>query len=311
MLKEYALQPELLSSWPVFRYLSDKFGYGRGRVIARYPKRWEKMVYDALGNCMPMEKQKIVEGLVRLKPALYPRPHEWDKDKGWLDNAIEEHTKRAFCAIIAQYNPNGVAAIIRESDLDEGEEPRWKAERQRHIERTDTAMAGCADLLLRYAREILFIEPHFNPQLQRFMRPLKAFLQIVATRPSYIPVRRIEIHTGHKTVGAKAFFDTVCTNLLPSIIPRGIKIRLIRWDQDYLHNRFILTENGGLKFAIGLDDHNDSARKHDIVDLLEPEPYAKTWQEYQRGSPRFPLMEDDLIIEGTASFDVRRNEKEG
>jgi hypothetical protein len=67
-----------------------------------------------------------------------------------------------------------------------------------------------------------------------------------------------------------------------------------------LHNRFILTENGGLKFAIGLDDHSDSARKHDIVDLLEPEPYAKTWHEYQRDRPIFPLIEDDLIVEGTA-----------
>jgi hypothetical protein len=132
------------------------------------------------------------------------------------------------------------------------------------------------------------------------MRPLKAFLQIVATRPAHLPVRRIEIHTGHKTVGSRDFFDTVCTNHLPSIIPNGLKIRLIRWDQSYLHNRFILTENGGLKFAIGLDDHNSSVRKHDIVDLLEPEPYAKTWQEYQRGSSGFPLIEDDLIVGGTA-----------
>jgi hypothetical protein len=63
---------------------------------------------------------------------------------------------------------------------------------------------------------------------------------------------------------------------------------------------FILTENGGLKFAIDLDDHNNSDRKHDIVDLLELEPYVKTWQEYQRDSSHFPLVEDDLIVEGTA-----------
>ena len=52
MLKEYALHPELLSSWSVCRYLSDKFGYGRGRVIARYPNRWERMVYESLGSCI-------------------------------------------------------------------------------------------------------------------------------------------------------------------------------------------------------------------------------------------------------------------
>ncbi len=87
---------------------------------------------------------------------------------------------------------------------------------------------------------------------------------------------------------------------LPSIIPRGLTIRLVRWDQDHLHNRFILTEYGGLQFATGLDEHAGSARTHDIVDLLEPEPYNATWKEYQRDSATFPLMEDDLIIEGIA-----------
>jgi hypothetical protein len=59
------------------------------------------------------------------------------------------------------------------------------------------------------------------------------------------------------------------------------------------------------------DDHNDSARKHDIVDLLEPEPYAQTWQEYQRGSSGFPLVEDDLIVEGTAPLDARGTRRKG
>src|SRR5438445_10672169 len=101
MLKEYALQPELLSSWPVFRYLSDKFGYGRGRVIAEYATKWRKMVYESLGNCKPMEKKRIEAGLIKLRSALYPRPwsYKWDEDKGWLDNAIGEHAKRPFCAI--------------------------------------------------------------------------------------------------------------------------------------------------------------------------------------------------------------------
>jgi hypothetical protein len=67
-----------------------------------------------------------------------------------------------------------------------------------------------------------------------------------------------------------------------------------------MHNRFILTECGGLKFAIGLDDQDSSARTHDIVDLLEPEPYKATWKAYQRDSSHFLLIEDELIVEGTA-----------
>jgi hypothetical protein len=49
--------------------------------------------------------------------------------------------------------------------------------------------------------------------------------------------------------------------------PRGLKIRLIRWDREFIHNHFILTEYGGLKFASGCDDQDRSARTHDIVDL--------------------------------------------
>lgn len=298
MLKEYALQPDLLSSLSVFLYLHDKFGYGRGRLIARYPERWEKMVYDSLSDCLPGTKKRIEVGLIQLKSAICPRLHEWDDKKIWLDNAIEEHAKRPFCAIISQDNPNSVKAVIQADHLYEFGEPRWQAERQRRIERTAKEMVACAEPLLRNARRILFVDPYFNPQAPRFKRPLQALLRIVAHRPAGIP--DIEIHTGHTKAGIKSFFDEECKKHLPSIIPRGIKIRLIRWDQDHLHNRFILTEHGGLKFSHGLDDHNGRSPKHDIVDLLEPAPYKATWQEYQRDSPNFPLIEDDLIIEGSA-----------
>jgi hypothetical protein len=293
MLKEYAVQPELLSNWPVCRDLSEKFGYSRGRVIARYPKRWERLVLDSLHDCMPMEKKKIVERLTILKnSALYPRHHEWDPAKLWLNNAMAEHDKRPFCAIISQDNPKAFAAVISRADLDELEEPRWQIERQRRIQRTATEMAACAEPLLRNARVILFVDPHFIPDVLRFKRPLQAFLQIVAHRPAGIPTERIEIHTGHKSVEPKERFYE-----LRSIIPRGREIRLVRWDQSYLHDRFILTNACGLECSAGLDENS---RTYAHVTLLEPGLYSATWEDYQRDSSRIPCIEDDLIIEGTA-----------
>jgi hypothetical protein len=310
MLKEYALQPELLSSWPVFRHLSDKFGYGRGRVIARYPRRWERMVYESLSNCKPVEKKRIEEALIRLKPALYPRDHEWDNNKDWLDNAIEEHIKRPFCAIIAQDNPTGDADIICEADLDEEQEPRWKAETQRPIKRLVSEMVSCAEPLLRNAKKILFVDPNFQPKEQRFKRPLKAFLQAIAKRPPGIPVNSIELHIGHKSTETKDSFDRECKEHLPAIIPSGMKIRLVRWDKEYLHNRYILTEYGGLSFGTGLDDHDGRNNKEDDVFLLAREVYEIRWKQYQRDSPIFTLIEDDLIIEGTASVGERGTKRE-
>lgn len=300
MLKEFALQPSLLSDWPTCRFLLDKFGYGRGRVISRYPKQWTRLAYESLSDDRPMEKKRIEVALTRLKAALYPRYYEWDAEKAWLNNAVEEHGKRPFCAIVSNDNANGHEAVIREEDLDEDDEPRWKADSQRRIPRTAVDMAACAEVLLRHAKVILFVDRNFNPEVVRFRRPLEAFLRVAASRQPGIPIQRIEIHTGHTSAGVKPHFDAQCRRYLPGIIPRGLKVRMVRWDHAYLHNRFVLTECGGLKFGIGLDDQAGGNLSHDLVDLLEPDPYEGTWKEYQRDTPVFPLIEDDLVIEGTA-----------
>jgi hypothetical protein len=224
--------------------------------------------------------------------ALYPRHHEWNPEKLWLDNAMAGHDKRPFCAIISQDNPQAFAAVMCRADLDELEEPRWQIERQRRIRRIAIDMAACAESLLRNARVILFVDPHLIPNAPRFKRPLQAFLQIVARRPASIPVERIEIHTGHKSVEPKERFYE-----LRSIIPRGMKIQLVRWDQSYLHDRFILTNACGLEFSAGLDENS---RTYAHVTLLEPGLYSATWEDYQRGSSRIPCIEDDLVIEGIA-----------
>ena len=46
MLKEFALEPEALASWESFRYLIEKFGVSKGRVISRFPKQWKRLVYE-------------------------------------------------------------------------------------------------------------------------------------------------------------------------------------------------------------------------------------------------------------------------
>jgi Regulator of RNA terminal phosphate cyclase/Sigma-54 interaction domain/CRISPR-associated protein (Cas_Csm6) len=62
-----------------------------------------------------------------------------------------------------------------------------------------------------------------------------------------------------------------------------------------LHNRYILTDIGGVSFAVGLDDGDDG--ETDEVTLLEEKTYKFRWMQYRGPEQAFYLV-DELIIEG-------------
>ena len=64
MLYEYAVEPRAIgSSWQTFRYVIEKFGFDRGRLISQFPNTWFRLVYDAAEGFLPMEKKRTVEAL--------------------------------------------------------------------------------------------------------------------------------------------------------------------------------------------------------------------------------------------------------
>ena len=79
MISEYALEPVLLNNWKDFRYLVEKFGVSEGRLIARYPKHWKRLVYESLKDCSVMDKKRIVEMLITIEDRMKRRKSEWDK----------------------------------------------------------------------------------------------------------------------------------------------------------------------------------------------------------------------------------------
>ena len=87
---------------------------------------------------------------------------------------------------------------------------------------------------------------------------------------------------------------------MPAVIPVGISVRLVRWKQkivgEKLHNRFILTDRGGVIFGVGLDDGDGAAEETDDIKLLDDETYKIRWQQYTSGVA-FDLV-DELVIIG-------------
>ena len=58
MLYEYAVEPHAIAAdWPTCRYLSEKFGFDRGRLIVLYPRKWLPLAIEAAGDLPDVPKE--------------------------------------------------------------------------------------------------------------------------------------------------------------------------------------------------------------------------------------------------------------
>ena len=224
------------------------------------------------------------------------RQYEWNPQHDWLTNAEAEHLHRPFHAILAKANPNQREFVLEGDGID-ATHPLWNVGITCVIPRTAREMAACVAPLLWISHEVMFVDPHFRPQELRHRQPLEAFLTAVLEERYGVRPRRIEIQTGN--ILGYDYFKAECEQRLPSIVPEGIQVHVIRWWEkdggEKLHNRYILTDIGGVSFGVGLHDGTDG--ETDEVTLLEDKTYQFRRAQYVSPEPAFDLV-DKLMIEG-------------
>ena len=296
MLKEYALDPSCLGEWSDFRYLIEKFGVPQGRLIAEFPGKWRKMVYASCRSFSFQQRQKLEFELKRIKKYGLSRTSRlYDGDHDWLSNALAQHRIQPFHAIISTEN-DAENRVLAASEITE-DDPLWGVQRTMVVSRQAEQMAAAVTTLLAAAKRIILIDPHFGPENARHRRPFQAFLrQAVQNRPYGMP--SIEVHTQVKST--EEFFRDECHSKLNSLIPRGLTVQFIRWTAKQggqpLHNRYILTDLGGVSFQHGLDDGR--AGETDDISLLDRESYEQRWAEYTGDDPAFDSLEEPFSLIG-------------
>ena len=289
LFHEYALDPRLLNNWKDFRYFADAFGWSKGRLISRYPRRWKALVYDQLGECTPVEKLKIVERLKNIDEKIIQRSEsEWNPaEPDWLTNAEIEHVARPFYRLIASENPRANDDVLLGEELDEDDEA-WRLKTVIEVNRDATKMADAVSTLLRTSRSICLIDPHFAPEMPRYIRTLATFVS-AALEGRTVALDRLEYHLLNKSTDE--FFETQCTDTVCPILPPGLEVLFVRWESkpggEALHDRFILTERGGVRFTVGLDDGNKNTFTG--IEILSEASYHKYVGDYLSGTPVFDL----------------------
>lgn len=261
MLQEYAVEPAAIGSdWQTFRYLIEKFGFDQGRLISQFPKHWFREVYRAAGGLSDMQKKRVEEALSEAKKnkvVRTGRPYQPDLG-GWLDNALAEHGREPFHAIIAAANPGGDACVVCSDEVNDGH-ALMACARERALPRAVEALAGALQGMLRFGARAVFVDPFFDPYNVRHKRVFSRLLSIVR---DLNPRAACEIHYRyHADKPDNVDLEREAAALFGGIIPAGMFITLYCWKErvggEDFHARYLLTDKGGIRVDAGFEPVGD------------------------------------------------------
>ncbi len=217
----------------------------------------------------------------------------------WLENAENENERRPFHAILSRDNPRGLPRVMRQDDILDGTPKVWRAPPGSIVvERSAASMADSVASMLRSATRSLLVDPNIRPSRPRYRYSLREFFGLVGIG---IPRVTLELHAGNVAANAPDWdnFRRECERHLPCLVPAHLNLIVRRWTNrdggERLHNRYILTDIGGVQFGVGLDEGDPGAT--DDVTRLDTDAYDRRMKDYAVAAPAFDL-EDELLIRG-------------
>lgn len=309
MVYEYAVEPAALNNWQDFRYVYDQIGVEHGRLISRFPSKWASMVMKSCEENQQLrdvDRLRIVEKLTNLeknKMVRLNRPYDPDNDSNniWMSNAAAQHRQRPFHAILARTHELKIPELINIDNID-ASHPLWQVPKDKKVLRKAQELAHCARLLLQISKEILIIDPHFDPVKPRF---LKTFSHLVEFAFEEYKPNRIELHVEYdeyKELKRETDWKEDSLSNLKPLIPEGFLMMVFRWkrmtsrEKDELHPRYVMTELGGIRYDYGLDEGKGTTD----VTLLSASLHEQRWCDYQKETSAFELFDDEPIqIQGS------------
>ncbi|MCR8726677.1 hypothetical protein [Frigidibacter sp. ROC022] len=259
MHSEYAVEPAAIGAdWNTFRFLIEKFGFDKGRLISRLPPKWEKEVLAAAADA-GVSDIKLASMVERLKATRKIRVVDfgraYDPDNPWIENALREHAARPFRAIICSDKPTGCAEALVSDDCDE-ENALIEAQISRDVGRVAADIADALFGLVAPATEVDIVDPFFDlrPAKGDFMGPLAALLAKLSGAGFGGKTIKIHFRT-HDSRPPDILLARDAPRLTKGMIPVGFKLQLYEWEQiaggEDFHDRFVLTNGGGLMIGAG------------------------------------------------------------
>jgi hypothetical protein len=279
MIKEFAIQPEVMSTWAFFRELRADFEVGLGRLICRYPKSWTREVCTYVDHLVAEQKLGDVHGNA-IKTFVSGEKHRFISARGrtyepklsWLENCERCTAPEPFHAIIANSNPRNRENVLVAGDFDRSQRP-FAVAFQAEVPRLPDDMADCGRILLDVCEDLLLVDHFFSPWASRHGDTFRAMLAHATRR--HHNIRRIEIHTG-EPIDEKSY-----KRAFSDVLPPRSQLKVFRWGEpaEGIHARYLLTDLGGIQFDWGFDKGQLHTQLNEII-LIQHQRWIELYGRY-------------------------------
>jgi hypothetical protein len=275
-------------------FLYEAFGIDQGRLISEYPRKrkWTQVARQLISQHARDESERsaLIELLIALeKRALYDRQSAtWDDNKGWTENAVDEHARRQFRAIL-NHKPTAQTDVTTIADI--WKVAPWKNPPSLSIARNARQMVDTALPLIHLSKTLVLIDRNFEPADARFSKVLIEFAKRLLTQAHAPKISQIKYVTTHEDSNNRTvkLFENECRTILQSRMPLGISVKFVLKAKRLLHDRFVLTDRGCLQYGIGLDEGDGDV----LVTRLSNDNFMDEWDKWEQNSCH------NFVIEGS------------
>jgi hypothetical protein len=149
--------------------------------------------------------------------------------------------------------------------------------------------------MLINCREVHLIDPHFGPENPRHRKLLEALTNVLADREVWPEIIRVNCSAKSRL----QFFEDESTKMA-NRLPVGATVEFVRWKEkagsERLHNRYILTDIGGVMLGVGLDA--GATGETDDLFLLTRTQYDLRWSQYIAADGTFDCVDRPSPVMG-------------
>ena len=291
MIYEYAISPQLMTDLRDMNFFRSSLGSEYGRLVSDIPrKKWARLARRAIleSDNRDVAKKKLAASLDQLsRHAVYRRntaPEVFSEV--WLNHALAAHADRPFRAILTD-SYDGDEICVLANDADYPEDPLWMASIDNLTDRAAQQMIETIRPMLNCANEIALIDRNFNPEKYRW-RPFVEELAMFLSNRTFSPaINKITFHVGDRITSNH--IELLCRTHIARNLPASMRIDFHIWPWDELHDRYVLTDLGGVKFGIGLDIHDGSGPTQVEINRISAETHKRWWVRCKQHSPSFTI----------------------